>query len=92
MTFFFFKFDPRKGQIEVKLGQIRPNFKIEYFVPKTCLSCVVLSQDSKNVNYFYVRQIKMSNIAFQKCDVITFPVFLAIVQPKTKIVCLFISF
>ena len=34
-----FKFDPMKGQLWVKLGQIESNFKIQHFLTKTCLSC-----------------------------------------------------
>ena len=85
MVTLIFKFDPRKGQLQVKLGQIRSNFKIQNFLTKICLSCADLSQDSKNVIYFYVRQLEMPKNAFQKCDVITFTCFLAIAQAKTKI-------
>ena len=35
----FFKFDLRKGQCEVKLGQIRPKFQTQNFVSKVYLSC-----------------------------------------------------
>ena len=82
MVTFIFKFDPRKGQLQVKLGQIRSNFKIQSFLTKTWLICADLSQDSKNVIYFFVRQLEMPKIAFQKCDV-TFICFLAIAQAKT---------
>ena len=85
MVTLIFKFDPRKGQLQVKLGQIRSNFKIRNFLTKIYLSCADLSQDSKNVIYFYVRQLEMPKNAFQKCDVITFTCFLAIAQAKTKI-------
>ena len=56
---FIFKFDQRKSQLQVKLGQIRSNFKIKNFLTKIYLYCAVLSQDSKNAIYFYVRQLKM---------------------------------
>ena len=72
MVAFIFGFDPRKGQYKVKLGQKRSNFQNQNFLLKTNLSCPVLSQDSKNVIYFYVRQLEMPKIAFQKSDVITF--------------------
>ena len=80
-----FIFDPRKGQVQVKLGEIRSNFKIQKFLTKIFLSCAELSQDAENVIYFYVRQLEMPKIVFQICDVITFTCFLAIAQPKTKI-------
>ena len=71
MVKFIFEFDPRKGQIQVKLGQIRSNFKIQNYLTKVCLLCSFVSGFPKNV-IFYVRQIEMPNIAFQKCDVIIF--------------------
>ena len=50
-------------------GQTRSN-KVKFqnlkFSNKICLSCADLSQDSKNVIYFYVRQLKMPKNAFQK--------------------------
>ena len=72
---FIFKVDPRKGQLQARLGQIRSNFKIQNFHFKICPSCAVLTKDSKNVIYFYVRQLKISKIAFRKCDVIAFTFF-----------------
>ena len=33
---FIFRFDPRKGQCKVKLGQIRSNFPNQDFLPNTC--------------------------------------------------------
>ena len=53
------KFDPRKGQYQVKLGQIRWNIQIQNFLTETSLSCPVLAQDSRNVIYCYVRQLEM---------------------------------
>ena len=88
MVTFIFKFDPRKGQLQVKLGQIRSNFKIQNFLTKICLSCADLSQDSKNVIYFYVRQLEMPQNAFQKCDVITFTWFLGHCTAKNKDIAL----
>ena len=85
MVTFISKFDTRKGQLQVKLGQIRSNIKIQYFRTKLCLSCAVLSQDSKNVIYVYVRQIKMLKIAFKNATSSPLPGFLAIAQPNTKI-------
>ena len=43
-----------------------PNFKIENFLTETYLSYKVLSQDSKNVIYFYLRQLQKPKIAFKK--------------------------
>ena len=85
MVAFIFRFDPRKGQYKVKLGQKRSNFQNQNFHLKTCLSCPVLSQDSKNVIYFYVRQLEMPKIAFQKVTSSPLPGFLTIAQPKIKI-------
>ena len=48
-TYFFEKFDPSKGQSKVKLDQIRSNFQINFFFTETCLSCPVLSQNSKKM-------------------------------------------
>ena len=50
----------------VKLGQIRSNFQCQNLLTKTCLSCQVLSQDSKNVIHFYVQQLEKQKITFQK--------------------------
>ena len=80
-----FKFDQRKGQLLVKLGQIRSNLKIQNFLTLICLYWADFSPDSKNAIYFYVWQLEMPKIAFQKCDVITLPVFLAFAQPKKDI-------
>ena len=49
-----------KGQFKVKLGQIRSNFQIKKY--KTCISYPVLSQDSKDVIYFYVRQLECQKV------------------------------
>ena len=59
-----FKFDPKKGQLQVKQGQIMSNVKIQNFPTKVYLSCAVLSQDSKKYICFYVRQLEMRKIAF----------------------------
>ena len=88
MVAFIFKFGPRNGQFQVKLGQIRSNFKIQDFPSKTCLSCKVLSQDSKTVIYFYVRQLEMPKIALQKCDVITSTRFFGHCTAKNKDIAL----
>ena len=36
---FNLKFDPMKGKLQVKLGQIGSTFKIQHFLTKICLSC-----------------------------------------------------
>ena len=76
MVTFIFKFEPRKGQLQVKLGQIRSNFKIQHFTTKICLSCAVLPKLSglKKI-ILYVRQMIMPKIIFQQCEVITFTCF-----------------
>ena len=53
------------------------------------MSCAELSQDSKNVVCFYVRQLEMpKNDAFHKCDVITFTWFLGHCTAKNKDIAL----
>ena len=47
MVTLIFKIDQRKGQLQVKLSQIRSNFKLQSFITKICPSCAVLSRDSK---------------------------------------------
>ena len=88
MVTFIFKLDPRKGQLHVKIGYIMSNFKIQNFPLQICLSCADLSQDSKNVICFYVRQLEMPKIAFQKCDVITFTWFSGHCTAKNKDIAL----
>ena len=65
----------------------RSNFQNQNFHLKTCLSCLVLSQDSKNV-IFYVRQLEMSKSAFQKSDVINFTWFFDHCTAKYKDIAL----
>ena len=83
---FIFKFDPRKRQFLVTQGQIRSSFKIPNFLTNICLSCAGLSKDSKNIIYFYVQQLKMLNIAFQKWD-ITFTSFLGPLHSQKQRYC-----
>ena len=83
-----FEFDPRKGQLGVKIGQIGSNFKIQNFLTKTCLSCGNLSQDSKNVIYFCVRQLEIPKSVFRKCDVSTFTCFFGHCTAKNKDIAL----
>ena len=66
MVAFIFRFDSRNDQYKVKLSQKTSNFQDQKFLLKTYVSCPVLSQNSKNVIYFYERQFKMSKIALKK--------------------------
>ena len=59
------KFDLRKGQLQVKLGQIKSNFKIRNCLTKICLSCATLSRDSKNV-FFSCATITNANNCISK--------------------------
>ena len=72
---FMFKFDPRKGKLQIKLGQIRSNFEIQYFLTKICLSCAVLSQDSNKCYLFLCRTTRNARNYIKKCDVVTFTFF-----------------
>ena len=85
MVTLIFKFDPRKGQLQVKLGQIRSNFKIQNFLTKICLSCADLSQDSKMSFIFMYDNQKCQKMNFKNVTSSSLPDFLAIAQPKTKI-------
>ena len=76
MVTFISEFDPRKGQAQVKLGQIS---KFKIFLPKRCH---FVSGFPKNEIYFYVHQLEMPKIEFQK---VTFTWFLTIAQPNIKI-------
>ena len=72
----FSKFDPGKGQCQVKLGQISSVFKIKKkILIKPWLPCLALSQDSKNVNNYHVQQLEMPKNAFQKVMSSPLPVF-----------------
>ena len=83
MVAFISKFDQMKGQLQVKLGQIRSNLKIPKCRTKICLSCTVLTQDSKVI--FYVRQLQMLKLHFKDVTSSPLPGFMAIAQPKTTI-------
>ena len=54
------RLDLRKGQYKVKLGQKSSNFHNQNCHLKTCLSCPVLSQDSRNVIFLRtaIRNVK----------------------------------
>ena len=67
-----FEFGLRKGQCQVKLGQIRSNFQIQNRLTKTCLYYPVLPQNSKSVIYFHISKLEMPKIAIQRSGSITF--------------------
>ena len=58
-----------------KLGQINLNIKIQNFPTKNEYLVEFIFWDSKNVIYFYLRQLEMPKIAFQKSYVINFTFF-----------------
>ena len=72
MLTFIFKFDPRKGQLQVNISSIRSYFKTRNRITKVCLSYAVFSQDSKKK---IIRHLEIPKITFQKCDVITLTFF-----------------
>ena len=88
MVTLIFKFDPRKGQLQVKVGQIGSNFKIQNFRTKACLSCAYLSQNSKNVIYFYVRQLKMPKMHFKNVTSSSLSVFFWPLRSQNKDIAL----
>ena len=65
MVAFISKFDPRKGEFQVNKSN-KVKFQNQNFLTKTCLSYPMLSQDSKNVIYFYLRQLEMPNMPLKK--------------------------
>ena len=70
-----FKFDLKKGQLQVKLGQIRSNFKIQNFLTKLWLSCADLSQDSKNVIFLCTTIRNAKKMHFKNVASSPLPVF-----------------
>ena len=81
MVALIFIFDPSSGQVQAITGQIS---KLKTFF-QTYLSYPVLSQDSKNVICFDVRQLGMSKNAIQKVTLSPLPSFWVIAQPEIKI-------
>ena len=54
MVTFVFKFDPTKDQLQVKLGQIRSNFRIHFFLQKcTYLAQFCLRIPKMSVTFMY---------------------------------------
>ena len=88
MVTFIFEFGQRKGQFQVKLGQIRPNLKIQNFLSKTFLSCPVSSQGFKNVIYVYVRLLEAPKNAFQNVTASPLPVVFGHGTTKNKDIAL----
>ena len=72
-------------KVRSSLGQKRSNFKKSKFPFKTYLSCPVLSQDSKNVICFVVRQIEIPKIKCKKVTSLPLLGYCAIAQPIIKI-------
>ena len=88
MVTLIFKYDWRKGQLQVKLGQIRSNFKNSKLSCKSMpILCSFVSVFQK-CHVFYVRQLEMPKIAFQKCGVITFTCFFGHRTAKNKDIAL----
>ena len=79
-----FKFDARKGQLQLKLGQIRSDFKIQNVRTKICLPCADFPQDFKKCHLFLCTTVRNAKNAFQKCDVITFTCFFGHCTAKNK--------
>ena len=66
-----FKFDPRKGQLQVKLGQIS---KFKIFLQNMPILCRFVSGFQK-CHLFLCTTIRNEKNTFKKCDVITFTCF-----------------
>ena len=93
------EFDPRKGQCQVKLEQkiTFPNSKFTYKTMSILSSFVSGFQKSHS---FSCMTIRNARTCVSKSDVITLPVFLAIVQQENKdialnffkrVVCLYVD-
>ena len=75
MAAFISKYDLRKDQFQIKLGQKGQISKFNIFLQKHAYHIQFCLRIPKNVIYFYVRQLEMPKIAFQKSDVATFTFF-----------------
>ena len=82
---FISKFDPRKDQFRVKLGQIKSNFKIHKFLIKTCLSYPVYVSGFRKCDLFLRTSIRNAKSSIPKSDVITFTCFFLPLQSNIKI-------
>ena len=74
MVTFISKFGLRKGQCQIKLGQIRSNFQAHNFLTKHAYFAQLLSGFNK-CHLLLCTTIKNSKYAFRKIDVITFTFF-----------------
>ena len=79
MVTIIFTFDLRSGHVQVKSQILRKKLSF-----KTYISCLVLSQDSKNAICFVVRQLEIPKIENQKTSLPLLG-FWAIAQLKIKI-------
>ena len=81
---FIFKFDPRKGQFQVKLGQIWSNFKIPFFLQK--FACLVqFCLRIKKRRLFLCTTIINAKITFQNVTSSPLHGFWPLHSQKTKI-------
>ena len=72
---FIFKFDPRKGQLKVKLGQTRSNFKIQNFFSKYAyLGQFCLRVPKKSFIFIYGKQ-ECQNLHFKNMTSLLLPFF-----------------
>ena len=83
MVTFFFKFDPRNGQLQVKLGQIRPNFEIKIFLQNMPFLCSFASgfQKCRLLLCTAIKNAKKCLSNMWRHHLYLF--FFAIAQPKT---------
>ena len=86
MVTIIFKFDPRKGELPVKLGQIRLNFKIQNlqkyaYLVQICLRIPTMS-------FIFIYDNKCQKVHFKNVTSSPSPGLLAIAQPKTMILLL----
>ena len=77
------KFDPKKGALQVKIGQIKSNSK-SFLQKHAHLVQICLRIPKMSIICIY-GNYKCQKLHFKECDVITFTCFLAIAQQKTKI-------
>ena len=80
---FNIKNDPRKGQLHVKLGQLRSNFKIQNFHTKKCLSCAVFHRILK-MSLIFMYNYKYQKSLFKNVTSLLLPVFFYHCTAKNK--------
>ena len=81
MVSFNFKLDPRKGQVHVKLGQIRSNFKITIFLHNMLILCSFVSGFQK-CHLLLCTAITNAKACISNMWRHHLYIFLAIAQPK----------